>query len=310
MSAELAPLPNELQKIAILELGEVSLRLPEDLKALKDWIKKQPHLRARTDDQFLAQFLRGCKYSVEKAKQKIDCFYSLKTKCPEIFMMTNVDDTQFRRFHNTGSYCILPTPLHECGPRIVYNGFRYETNEYSIEPVIRNAIAASEILLMSDPYACICGLVFCIDFAKATTAHIMSLTPSIIKKLIFYYEKSLPLRIKAVYLINLSSYAQTVMKMLIQYAPEKLKSRIYLCGTDTSVLEEQLPRKYFPVEYGGENGSLDQLCQDFNKVWDEYREYFKQNAEYGTDESLRLGKKIDFDDDLGIGGSFRKLDVD
>lgn len=68
--------------------------------------------------------------------------------------------------------------------------------------------------------------------------------------------------------------------------------------------------KYFPEEYGGENGNLQLIAQEYNKLWDEYRDYFKQNAEFGTDEHLRPGKPIDFDGLFGMCGSFRKINVD
>lgn len=71
-----------------------------------------------------------------------------------------------------------------------------------------------------------------------------------------------------------------------------------------------LPLKYLPVEYGGNNGSLDEICREYNKVWDEYREYFKQEMEFGVDDSLRLGETYDVCDELGVDGSFRKLNVD
>lgn len=71
-----------------------------------------------------------------------------------------------------------------------------------------------------------------------------------------------------------------------------------------------MPQKYFPQEYGGQNGQLDKISSEFNTKWDEYREYFQNNANYGTIEALRPGNPIDFDDMFGLGGSFRKLDVD
>lgn len=92
----------ELQKIANEELGEIPSRIPEDLAALKEWIKRQPHLRIRENDQFLLQFLRGCKYSLERSKEKIDLFFSLKSKYPEMLNLTNVDDPTFREIHNLG----------------------------------------------------------------------------------------------------------------------------------------------------------------------------------------------------------------
>lgn len=99
--ANIRPLNDDLQKAAA-ELGEVPARLEADLAALKEWIKQQPHLRANTDDQFLVAFLRGCKYSLERAKAKIDKFYTLKTKFPELFSATNVDDPKFRELYRLG----------------------------------------------------------------------------------------------------------------------------------------------------------------------------------------------------------------
>lgn len=95
--AQIKPLTPELQKIAETELGEIPARVNSDLQALKEWLERQPHLKARTDDQFLIQFLRGCKYSLEKAKEKLDCLYTLKTKFPEEF---NVEDVTNKRFRN------------------------------------------------------------------------------------------------------------------------------------------------------------------------------------------------------------------
>lgn len=76
------------------------------------------------------------------------------------------------------------------------------------------------------------------------------------------------------------------------------------------LLTKEIPLKYLPKELGGENGSYDEICAEWEKKVDQYRDYFKRNAEFGTDESLRPGKAIDFDSMFGIEGSFRKLNVD
>ncbi|XP_073847094.1 alpha-tocopherol transfer protein-like [Musca autumnalis] len=307
---DIQPLSAELQKVAINELGEVPSRIPQDLQALKDWISMQPHLRARTDDQFLIQFLRGCKYSLEKAKEKIDNYFSIKTKCPALFLTTNIDDSEFRRFHNIGSIGVLPTPLHGNGPRIMVNQYNYPASDFPIEHAINYAATIHDVLIISDPQACINGVCYIFDFAKATASHVMAITPTIIKKLIDYYIKSLPFRIKYICAINLAPYALHALQLLMVYAPEKIKDRIFLCGNDLSAIEEHIPKKYFPTEHGGENGSLSELYKDFNKVWDAHRQYFKENANYGTDEHLRVGKKMDFEGNVAIGGSFRKIEVD
>lgn len=96
------PLTDNLQKVANLELGEVPERTPEDLQALKLWIQQQPHLKPCTDDQFLIQFLRGSKYSLERAKEKLDLFYTLKSKYAELFTVCDVDNERFQEILQLG----------------------------------------------------------------------------------------------------------------------------------------------------------------------------------------------------------------
>lgn len=77
--------------------------LPNNLvKILKTWLQQQPHLKANTDDEFLIAFLRGCKYSLEKAKSKIDKFFTLKTKFPELVNVIDFDNDRFKDIFRMG----------------------------------------------------------------------------------------------------------------------------------------------------------------------------------------------------------------
>ncbi|XP_013105428.1 alpha-tocopherol transfer protein-like [Stomoxys calcitrans] len=308
--AQIKPLSAELQKIACDELEEIPSRIPEDLATLKLWIQQQPHLQARTDDQFLIQFLRGCKYSLEKAKAKIDHFHAMKTKYPQFFSPTNVDDVIFRECHNLGVLTPLPIPLNDNGPRILFYRFNYPTNKFSLEEIFLPINAMHEVLMISDAYAGIHGITYLVDLGKATASHFLHMSPGAIKRIMNFYEKSRPLRIRGICYINASSVAEQFFKAVLSCLSEKLRERVAICGKDISKIYSHIPQKYLPQDYGGSNGCLQQLTADYNKVWDEHRLYFKQNSEFGTNESLRPGKPLDFDDVLGIGGSFRKLNVD
>jgi hypothetical protein len=77
-------LSETLAEIAKNELNETPERLESELKALKKWVMITPHIYANTDDQFLTAFLRGCKFSLEKAKLKLDTYYTLQTIIPEM----------------------------------------------------------------------------------------------------------------------------------------------------------------------------------------------------------------------------------
>ncbi|XP_005189925.2 retinol-binding protein pinta [Musca domestica] len=308
--AQIKPLNAELQKLAIDELGEVPARIADDLQALKLWIQAEPHLRARTDDQFLIQFLRGCKYSLERAKEKIDLFYSLKTKYPSMFGSIDVDDGKFRTIHNMGCYIALPKPLNENGPRIVVFRFSYNAAEYSIDDVFLPGAAMHEVMIYNDPYACINGIIYLVDFELATGSHFLQMTPNFCMKLLSFLEKSMPYRVKHIYYLNTSPAAQQFLKALLLFFSEKLKQRITILGQDKKEWIQHIPAAYLPRDFGGENSSCEEAAREYNKIWDSYKEYFKENSQYGTDEKLRQGQPLDLDGLFGVGGSFRKLAVD
>lgn len=81
---EIRALSIGLAELAANELNEKPDRTKADIEALRSWIDKSPHLKSRKDDQFLIAFLRGCKFSLEKAKQKLDLFYTVRTHAPEL----------------------------------------------------------------------------------------------------------------------------------------------------------------------------------------------------------------------------------
>ncbi|XP_073813992.1 retinol-binding protein pinta-like [Musca autumnalis] len=304
-------LNEDLQKVAITELGEKPSRISDDIIALKTWIVKQPHLKARTDDQFLIQFLRGCKFSLEKAKQKLDMFYAMKTKCSELFGITDVDDITFRKIHNTGTFVPLPIPLNGCGPRIIFYRCNYDAKDFTVEQVSQYMTAIHEVAMISDPYACVYGLCYVVDLSQLTLQHALTLTPTHLKKFLEFFENTMPIRVKSLTVINLSPAAEYLQRLVFSCFPEKIQKRIFICGRNFTDISAHIPLKYLPREYGGENGSLPQVIEDNNKIWDKYRSYFEQNANYGSNERLRYGKSMNFDDELGVsGGSFRKLDVD
>jgi hypothetical protein len=76
----------DLAKLAQTECNEPSdaNRIDEDLKSIREWLAMNPHIKAKTDDQFLIGFLRGCKYSLERVKVKLDTYYTVRTAFPEL----------------------------------------------------------------------------------------------------------------------------------------------------------------------------------------------------------------------------------
>lgn len=79
------PLSPTLAEIAKRDLNETPDRIQQDLYILREWIRQQRHLRARTSDEFLIAFLRRCHFSLEETKKRVDHFFSYYNVFPEVF---------------------------------------------------------------------------------------------------------------------------------------------------------------------------------------------------------------------------------
>jgi hypothetical protein len=79
---ELSP---EMLENAKKNVNEEPKRRAADVQAIREWLKKQPHIKGDPDDQTLVSFLRGCKWSLERTKEKLDMYFTMKTALPEFF---------------------------------------------------------------------------------------------------------------------------------------------------------------------------------------------------------------------------------
>uniref|UniRef100_A0A182SEE1 CRAL_TRIO_N domain-containing protein n=1 Tax=Anopheles maculatus TaxID=74869 RepID=A0A182SEE1_9DIPT len=154
----LRPISAALHDKAKRELNEKPERIDEDLAALRQWLARTPHIRARIDDQFLVTFLRGCKYSLERAKEKIDMFYSVRTAIPELMRNRDPDKARTREIVRLGVGLPLPLTDGPDAPRIMLiRPGVYDPKQYTIEEVIKVSTMINDILMLEDDNMVIAG---------------------------------------------------------------------------------------------------------------------------------------------------------
>ncbi|XP_017120159.1 alpha-tocopherol transfer protein-like [Drosophila elegans] len=307
--AKLRPLSAELRRIAESELNEVEERVPADLEALRDWLTKQPHLRARQDDQFLVGFLRGCKFSLEKTKSKLDHFYTIKTLMPELFASRVVDEKNLA-LCRTGTYVRLPNPWGEGGPRLQLTNYeKLDPKKFKLLDLFRYQTMLSEHAVREDDNSNISGYIEIIDMAKMSLSFLAQLDFTLIKKMGIFAEKAQPTRLKGVHLINCPKEGVALLNLAKSLMPSKLQQRFHVYK-NLEQLYEVIPREYLPEEYGGSNGRIADIQAEAEKQLLSYKSYFAEDSQYGVDEHLRPGKRVSADSIFGVEGSFRKLDID
>ncbi|XP_030565682.1 alpha-tocopherol transfer protein-like [Drosophila novamexicana] len=309
---QIRPLSASLQRTAIEELNEVPERLDADIAALRTWIEQQPHMRARRDDQFLVAFLRGCKFSLEKAKSKLDRYYTLRTQFPDFYTIRDVDSERIHELLRLGVGLRLPRPLHDDGPRLIYvRPGCYAPDSFSFEEIMSVSHALSALSLQFDDYAIVHGWLMILDFSGYTPAHLMQMTPSTLQKMSVFAEDAMPVRDKGRHMINTNAAFEVGFNMMRSILPAKQQGRISVHGSNLESLYSHIPQRYLPTHLGGEQGTIEELKQLMWATFQEQREYLRAEADYGVDDKLRpAGQRYDYNSIFGVDGSFRRLNFD
>ena len=156
----LRPLSAQLAKKAADELFEKPERIDEDLAALRAWLAKCPHIKSRTDDQFLTMFLRGCKHSLERAKEKLDMYYTVRTALPELMRNRDPEEPKLLELIKMGVAVPLPNTVTPDGPRIILvRPGVYDPSKYTIQEVFRYNTMMSDIMMKEDDNLVVAGQV-------------------------------------------------------------------------------------------------------------------------------------------------------
>lgn len=221
------PLNPELAKKAREELFEVPERLNEDILALRTWLAKSPHIKSRTDDQFLVTFLRGCKHSLERAKEKLDMNYTIRTVMPEISRNRNPFDEKTAAIIRRGGCLPLPNTETPGSPRIVLvrPGVNDPAN-CNIHDIFRVNMMFSDIMFREDDNLVVAGQIGILDVSNITMAHVLQMNPTFVKKITTMMQDATPLRFKGMHYINVSPIFETVFNMFKTFLNEKNRSRV------------------------------------------------------------------------------------
>ncbi|KAB0797293.1 hypothetical protein PPYR_08287 [Photinus pyralis] len=297
----------KLSDTAAKELNEDPKRTRETLEAFDEWLRKQRHLQVRNDYQHLIAFLRGCKWSLARAKQKIDGYYTFKTLIPEMFRRRDPLSEEMQAVLRTGLVALLPNGKGHAGPRTLFITFH---EAISMVTASKTIFSAFDMLLIEDDNAVISGLQIIIDFAGITAGHVLQCTPAFMKNCATCIDRMYPMRLNKLITINTPKPVEVIYNTLVKpFFSDKLKKRVFVLpvqGWKEAVGNDIL--SLLPLEYGGDNLPLNYLKDEWSRKFKSYRDWFIEDDNYSCDQTLR--SSYNYSQDLGLEGSFRKLSID
>lgn len=303
-------LSTELAEKARLELNEDPKRVEDDVQHIKNWIAKQPHLRARTDEQWILGFLRGCKFSLERTKEKFDLYYTLRSTAPELWRY-KYNDPKVLEILNLGVVLILPKSIDKISPRVALVRIgAYDPNKYHITDIMSASNIVQEIMMQEDDILMVSGATTILDLEGVSTGHLMQMTPASIKKMVVMGQDATPVRMKGHHYLNTPATFETLFNFMKTLLNEKNKNRMYVHNKNYEEMYKHIPQEVLPAEYGGKGGAMQEIIDHWKNKVQEYQQWLKEGQNCGTDESKRPGKPKTAEELFGVEGSFRQLQFD
>ncbi|XP_069698959.1 alpha-tocopherol transfer protein-like [Periplaneta americana] len=282
-------------------------RTKEAVKALKEWLELQPHLPHDYDEARVESLFLRCKASVERCKEVIDMYYTVRSAIPEIFCNRDPEESWFQLASSVR--CCIPLPrLTEDFNRVrLIACLDQDPSKYNVYDMHKMIYMVTEIRTMED--YCF-GDVYIIDFNNLTMAHVVKYSLPVLKKLEIASMKAFKARIRGIHFINVAPFVDSTIHLFKSLLKPKISARVHVHRKNSTTLLDHISPKILPSEYGGEADSIHVLWDLWKKKIHSYREWFLSQENSKVDESRRPGKAFDSSELFGFEGSFRQLAVD
>ncbi|XP_046682038.1 alpha-tocopherol transfer protein-like isoform X1 [Homalodisca vitripennis] len=258
----------------------------------------------------LPLIFRGCKHNLERAKVKVDTYYSVRGSMPEIFQSR---DPLGQEILEASKHMII-TPL----PNLTPEGYRVTVHTFTNAPVadFEPASLYKLIFMKADirmvEESLIAGDVFVFDVGQLSLTHIAKLATPLIKSALHCAQEAYPQRLKEIHMINAPTYVDKVVNVYKMFMKEKIRNRFHI-HTSYKTLYPFIPQSILPSNFGGGGKSVETLEGEWKKKLESYADWFTKQESIVTNEKRRLSKSTstqNTDNIFGCEGAFRKLAID
>lgn len=287
------------------------------VQALRKWALEQNWLKTPTDFEFLLRFIRVRKYSQLGARETLENYWTNRTKIPEWFSNVDPADEKIQKVLRLGMmFC--PKGYDKHGRKVIFSTM--ENFDYTLmkskegQDLIYKACCLVCDFLAFDENSQVNGVVFVSDYTGTTMDLLKYWNPESEKKMMNYFQKSLPMRFKAFHLYKEPAFLDAMMAVITPFMKQKFKERMRMHGRSLVKIYEDVgmevfPDEYLPDDYDGPSAGpmkdiIEQTIQDMMKP--EFRNHIKaiSSGKYCVD--LEKRKQADKPPEA----SFRKLNVD
>ncbi|XP_050426209.1 clavesin-2-like [Adelges cooleyi] len=310
----ISPTPSAISQM-YSELGTTETKVDLDVKFLKEWMRKQPHLpnpddcEKIIDEKRIKMFLLMCKNSLEKTKTMLDQHYTIKNSIPEYYSDWDPTSPEIINAMKLYSIAPLPNPTHE-GHRVgLYCARTKEDDTFVFNDLAKLSLMSMDLRMAKlDTFK---KIVYIFDL-NYFSMNLVTEMLSNIKKFLGTSSAAYPTRIHEVHIVNMKSYIQPLVNIIMSVTKNKFSHRLII-HKSVDDLKNSIDPSILPLNYGGTYPKTsNEIIDDWYDELVKHREWLMTQSTIVADDSKRpknsKNNLVNFEN--AMEGSFRKLGVD
>lgn len=104
---------------------------------------------------------------------------------------------------------------------------------------------------MLEPETQVHGAVVIFDMDGLSLQQVWQFTPAFARRIVEFLQEAMPIRLKALHIINQPKIFNMVFQLFKPFLKEKLRGRIYFHGNDMASFHKHMSPEVLPKTYGG-----------------------------------------------------------
>ncbi|XP_061027438.1 alpha-tocopherol transfer protein isoform X1 [Eubalaena glacialis] len=216
--------------------------------------------RRPLSDAFLLRFLRARDFDLDLAWQLLKNYYKWREECPEV--SADLHPRSILGLLKAGYIGVLRARDPTGSKVLIYRIAHWDPKVFTAYDVFRVSLITSE-LLVQEVETQRNGIKAIFDLEGWQFSHAFQITPSVARRIAAVLTDSFPLKVRGIHLINEPIIFHAVFSMIKPFLTEKIKERIHMHGDNYKQSLLQHFPDILPVEYGGEEYSMEDICQEW-----------------------------------------------
>ncbi|XP_039314936.1 alpha-tocopherol transfer protein-like isoform X2 [Solenopsis invicta] len=174
---------------------------------------------------------------------------------------------------------VLPLRKPDNQGRLIFiiRGNLHDPRKHKIPDLAKICILVLETMMKYYPAGSIYGYSVFVDTNNLFIRQILQFTPFVLRNMVHTFQKCYPMRYHKIVVFNTPKAFEVIIEIMKTFMSEKLKNRFHVYSHKHCF--EDIPAHILPVEYGGTDGTLEELTVHWKKLIEKNRDWITKMTE-------------------------------